>query len=117
MFVDFVRFEIRYRFRQVSTYVYFLLWFLLMFLSLSITDFGPIGNDNVKLNGPFAIGELYVQFTAFGVFVISAIFGTSILRDFRDETWQLIFTRPISKFDYLAGRWAGSMVVCTIVFS
>jgi len=117
MFLDFVWFEIKYRFRQISTYVYFLLWFLMMLFSVSTTDFGPVGNGKVMLNGPFALGLGYVQLSAFGVFVISALFGTSILRDFRDNTYQLIFTKPISKFDYLGGRWAGSMVVSAIVFS
>jgi hypothetical protein len=117
MFFDFVWFEIKYRFRQVSTYVYFLLWFLMMFFSVSTTDFGPVGNSKVILNGPFALGMMYSQLSAFGVFVISAIFGTSILRDFRDDTYQLIFTKPVAKLDYLGGRWAGSLIVSIAVFS
>ena len=42
--------------------------------------------------------------------MIAAIFGTSILRDFQRDTYQMIFTKPISKFAYLGGRWAGSFV-------
>ena len=117
MFFDFVWFEIKYRIHQISTYVYFLLWFLMMFFSVSTTDFGPVGNGKVMLNGPYALGLDYVQLSAFGVFVISAIFGTSILRDFRDDTYQLIFTKPVSKLDYLGGRWAGSLIVSILVFS
>ena len=37
----------------------------------------------------------------FGVIVIAAIFGTSILRDFQRDTYPDIFTKPVSKFAYL----------------
>ena len=46
----------------------------------------------------------------FGLIIIAAIFGTSILRDFQRDTYQILFTKPISKFAYLGGRWAGSFV-------
>ena len=49
--------------------------------------------------------------------VIAAIFGTSILRDFQRDTYQLIFTKPITKFAYLGGRWAGSFVTAVFCFS
>ena len=38
--------------------------------------------------------------------IMSAIFGPSILRDFQRDTYQMVFTKPISKFAYLGGRWA-----------
>jgi ABC-2 type transport system permease protein len=53
----------------------------------------------------------------FGTIIIAAIFGTSILRDFQRDTYQILFTKPISKFAYLAGRWAGSFVVTLFAFS
>ena len=117
MFFNFVKFEIKYRFRQISTYVYFLLWFLMMFFTVSARNFGPVGNGKVMLNGPYALATYDVQLTAFGVFIISAIFGTSILRDFREDTYQMIFTKPVSKFAYLGGRWTGSLIVSIVVFS
>ena len=53
----------------------------------------------------------------FGLIVIAAIFGTSILRDFQRDTIQILFTKPISKFAYLGGRWAGSFVATVFAFS
>ena len=40
-----------------------------------------------------------------------------MLRDFQRDTLQLMFTKPITKFAYLGGRWAGSFVTCVFVFS
>ena len=116
MFLHFLSFEIKYRLHRVSTYVYFLIWFFLTFFAVSATNFGPIGAGAVLLNGPYALATFLVQLTTFGTLIISALFGTSILRDFQQNTYQLIFTKPISKFDYLGGRWAGSLIVSLAVF-
>ncbi len=117
MFWEFFSFELKFRLKSVSTYVYFALWFFLSFLSIAAEDFINVGNDKVLLNGPFSTAILYILFTFFGVIVIAAIFGTSILRDFQRDTYQLLFTKPITKFAYLGGRWAGSFVTTVFCFT
>jgi hypothetical protein len=97
--------------------VYFALWFFLSFFSIAAEDFINVGNDKILLNGPFSTTLLQVVFCLFGIIVIAAIFGTSMLRDFQRDTYQLIFTKPITKFAYLGGRWAGSFVTTVFVFS
>jgi ABC-2 type transport system permease protein len=119
LFWEFFTFELKFRFKSVSTYVYFLVWLTFNFLSIASESFGPIGASNGKilLNGPWAniYNDIGVSF--FGVIVIAAIFGTSILRDFQRDTIQILFTKPISKFAYLGGRWAGSFVATVFAFS
>jgi ABC-2 type transport system permease protein len=119
MFWEFFTFELKYRFKSISTYVYFLLWITFNFLSVASESFGPIGSSNGKilLNGPYAniYNDIGVSF--FGIIVIAATFGTSILRDFQRDTIQILFTKPISKFAYLGGRWAGSFVATVFAFS
>jgi ABC-2 type transport system permease protein len=117
MFTDFFWLELKQRFKSVSTYVFFLMTFAMMFFSVSARDFSPIGNGKVNLNGPYALALCFVQLTAFGAILISAIFGPAILRDFQLDTYPLLFTKPISKSDYLGGRWAASFVISVLVFS
>jgi hypothetical protein len=117
MFWEFFSFEVKFRLKSISTYVYFLLWFTLSFLFVSAQDFGPMGNGKVLLNGPYASSNYCLQAGVFGIIVIAAIFGTSILRDFQRDTYQLLFTKPISKFAYLGGRWAGSFAATVFAFS
>jgi ABC-2 type transport system permease protein len=117
MFWEFFSFEIKFRMKSVSTYVYFGLWFFVSFLSIAAEDFINVGNDKVLLNGPFSTAILYILFSFFGIIVIAAIFGTSILRDFQRDTYQLLFTKPITKFAYLGGRWAGSFVTTVFCFT
>jgi len=119
LFWEFFTFELKFRFKSLSTYVYFLLWLTFSFLCVASESFGPIGagNGKILLNGPYAntFNDIYVGL--FGIIVIAAIFGTSILRDFQRDTYQILFTQPISKFAYLGGRWAGSFVATVFAFS
>jgi len=119
MFWEFFTFEIRFRIKSVSTYVYFLVWFAFSFLCVASESFGPIGSSNGKvlLNGPYANSLDDFYSCLFGVIIIAAIFGTSILRDFQRDTYQILFTKPVSKFAYLGGRWAGSFVTTVFAFS
>jgi ABC-2 type transport system permease protein len=117
MFFDFFALELKQRFKSISTYVFFLIPFVMMLFTESARDFSPVPNGKVFLNGPWALTICFVQLTAFGSILISAIFGPSILRDFQLDTYPLLFTKPISKFDYLGGRWAASFVISVLVFS
>jgi ABC-2 type transport system permease protein len=119
LFWEFFTFELRFRFKSLSTYMYFLVWIAFSFLDVASESFGPIGNSNGKilLNGPYANTYNDVGAALFGIIIIAAIFGTSILRDFQRDTYQILFTQPISKFAYLGGRWAGSFVTTVFAFS
>ena len=117
LFWEFFSFELKFRLKSISTYVYFGLWFFLSFLSIAAEDFINVGNDKILLNGPYSTSILYILFSFFGMIVIAAIFGTSILRDFQRDTFQLVFTKPITKFAYLGGRWAGSFVTTVACFT
>ena len=61
MFWEFFTFELRFRFKSISTYVYFLLWVAFSFLCIASESFGPVANANGKvlLNGPWAISLNY----------------------------------------------------------
>ena len=79
MFWEFLTFELRFRLKSVSTYVYFLLWFTFAFLSVASENFGPVGSQNGK--GPTSTEPMPIPSTIFGsclfgVIVIAAIFGT-----------------------------------------
>jgi hypothetical protein len=112
------RFEIAYRLRRVSTYVYFAIWFFMAFFSVSVRQFGPgsIGGK-VFVNSPFTIADVMSTLSIFGLVVMAAIFGTSVYRDFEQDTYQTFFTTPIKKRDYLGGRFLGSLLVTLLTFS
>jgi ABC-2 type transport system permease protein len=119
LFWEFFTFELKFRFKSLSTYMYFLLWVAFSFLNVASESFGPLGNGNGKvlLNSAYANAFNDMGAALFGIIIMAAIFGTSILRDFQRDTYQILFTQPISKFSYLGGRWAGSFVTAVFAFS
>src|SRR5580692_12906003 len=98
LFWEFFTFELKFRFKSLSTYVYFIVWLMFSFLNVASESFGPVGNSNGKilLNGPWANAYNDIGAALFGIIIIAAIFGTSILRDFQRDTYQILFTQPIS---------------------
>lgn len=118
-FREFLRFELKLRFKSPSTYVYFLMWAAFAFLCVASENFGPVSSQSgkVMLNGPWALTYDFLGACMFGMIVMAAIFGTSILRDFQRDTFQLLFTKPVSRLAYLGGRWSGSMLVTVFAFS
>src|ERR1700735_4875584 len=118
LFWEFFLFELKFRFKSFSIYVYFALWLVFSFLCVSSESFGGVasGNGKVLVNGPWANISNDISAAFFGIIIIGAIFGTSILRDFQRDTTQILFTKPISKFAYLGGRWLGSFVTTVFVF-
>ena len=115
LFCEFFSFELKFRLKSLSTYVYL--------LSGSSSAFfrRRRGLHHWQRQGAAqrAVRHHHSLFLLqlFGPIVIAAIFGTSMLRDFQRDTFQLIFTKPITKFAYLGGRWAGSFVACVFAFS
>lgn len=58
----------------------------------------------------------YLQYQAFAVgfvYVVSAC--TAVSEDLRHKTLQLYFTRPVSRTEYLGGKWLGLFMLGSIV--
>jgi ABC-2 type transport system permease protein len=116
MFLDFLFFEIKFRMRNISTYCFFALWLALTALFVASPDFF-IGPGKVLANGPYVTQMFDFIFCFYGSIIMAATFGTSILRDFQRDTYQLVFTKPITKLAYLGGRWAGSLITSLFIFA
>jgi hypothetical protein len=114
MLRHFVVFEVRYRLRQTSTWVYFGVYFALTLLLASVPHFGG-GGGKVMTNSPYALARIYVLMTSIGTLILSALFGTTVLRDYQEHMDQIIFTKPIRQSDYLGGRLLGTVLVACLV--
>ncbi len=111
-------FELQYRKERPVTYIYFGILFLVGFFTMS-SDVVSIGGGTglVKENAPTTIATMMVILSGFMMMITSAIMGVAVLRDFEHNTHSMIFTSPITKFDYLIGRFLGSFVITVFVFS
>ncbi|HYF03579.1 MAG TPA: M1 family aminopeptidase [Patescibacteria group bacterium] len=123
MFGEFFRFELKYHFSRISTYIYFVIFFALGFLAINATagafENVSVGGSSSKVfaNAPSPTFAIISIFSYFGVMIIAAIVGTAVYRDYEHNTHALFYTAPISKFGYLGGRFAGSMLVVMLIFT
>ena len=124
MFTQIFKFELLTHIKRSSTYIYFIAFFAIAFVVMSLLGanfkgFGlNISNSDVLLaNSPFVLFLLIAGISHFGIFVTMAIMGQSVLRDFDNNCHSLYFTYPISKTGYLLGRFAASISLVLIIFS
>lgn len=117
-------FELKYRSKLISTYVYFVLFFsiaLLMALAAGgafqgvVVSFG--GGSRVFVNAPMSVSSYLLFLSGFGLFIIAPSFGNSICRDFQSGMDQLIYSSPIKLKEFLIGRFVGAFAFCLFVFS
>jgi hypothetical protein len=117
-------FEFSQRLRRISTYVYFLVFFALGFLFVLMSggafpnatvDFGTGGR--VLVTSPFALNLIIMYISFFGVVVSAALAGQATFQDVENNTTAFLYTAPITKFDYLGGRFLGALAVQVVIFT
>lgn len=88
------------------------------FLAIT-TDVIRVGGaaGQVKENAPTTIAFFLIILSVIpGLLLVSAVMGVPILRDFEHKTASMMFTSPITKTQYLGGRFLGSMAITLFIF-
>lgn len=104
------RYELEYRLRSASTWLYAAFLFLVaIWMFLATADGSGFANAPERLAGGSAIVGTV------GLLVTAALFGDAAVRDFAVGMDPLLFTSPLRKIDYLGGRFVAALVVNAIV--
>jgi ABC-2 type transport system permease protein len=109
-------FELYYRLQRRATYVYFLLVFCLSFFAITSPTAkvaGAVGN--VSPNSPYVISVVFVLLPFLMTMITSAVMGFAMVRDKEHNLESILFTTRAQKFDYLFGRFAGSMTILLLM--
>jgi ABC-2 type transport system permease protein len=115
MWAAIFKFEIRYQLRQPLFYLVTFVLSVLLFIAG--TGHGPGGAvGRLHLNAPAVILEHLVKGIFLVLFLMTAFVASAAVRDFDRRTSELFLSAPISRVDYLTGRFAGTMVVCTLAY-
>jgi ABC-2 type transport system permease protein len=110
-----VAFEIRYWLRSWMLWIFFLV-IAAMFFGACSSDQITIGGalSNTYRNAPFVIEQFYAIVVFFTLLMATAFVNSAAARDFSLNTYQIIFSTPISRFDFLMGRFLGATLVSVI---
>ncbi|MBC8137497.1 MAG: hypothetical protein H8F28_16570 [Fibrella sp.] len=117
-FREMVRFELRYRAKSVTTYIFFAVLFILALAIMSVdTSFVSNRDGQSYINSPQSLDIVAVVLVSLSATMISAIAGIGIYRDFESNTHELFFSTRLTKAQYWYGRFIGSFLVTLIVYS
>jgi ABC-type transport system involved in multi-copper enzyme maturation permease subunit len=123
MLANIFLFELQQRLRRLSTWVYFVVFFVLgcMFALLSggafpggVVEFGTGGK--VLVNSPYALNSIITYISFFGIVITAAIAGQSTFQDIDSKIADFFYTAPITEFDYLGGRFLAAFMVQIPIF-
>jgi ABC-type transport system involved in multi-copper enzyme maturation permease subunit len=115
MFVDLLRFELRYWMKGLMVWIFMLILGTLVFAATSsdqVTIGGSIGNTH--RNAPFVIETFYSIMGIFSMLMTTAFVNSAASRDFQYGTHQMVFSTPMKKSHYLFGRFLGSTLIAAI---
>src|SRR5271166_4234137 len=124
MLANIFLFDLQQRLRRISTWVYFFVFFALGLLFAlmsggaipgSSVDFGTGGK--ILLNSPYALNGIITYICFFGIVITAAIAGQATYQDIDNNSAVFFYTAPITKLDYLGGRFLGAVALQVLIFS
>lgn len=114
-FREVFRFELTYQVRRFTTWLYFAALFGFAFLAIRGIYIQDARSEGTFLNAPSVI----VSATIFGgviwLLIAAAVAGEAAARDAETRMDALIYTAPISKADYLGGRFLAALALNALI--
>jgi ABC-2 type transport system permease protein len=106
-------FELTYLLKRPAVYLYALAFSALAFVSFAGTagffdpPTPPSGTPRL-LNSPHEINYILLYFNKFMLFLLPAIIGSALYRDYQTRMYTILYTFPLRKWDYLSGKFGSA---------
>jgi len=122
MFKQIFLFELKLWFKKPATYIFFLIFFgLSMLFTAAVAGLlgGSSTDSNATINSANAIAGILNSLNTdiIGAIILITIIAPAVYKDFQYNMHPLLFTKPISKFGYLFGRFSAAFLVALFVLS
>ncbi len=122
MFTTIFTFELKYWFKQPSTYIYLGLVFVVSALGSAGTSglfdsHSSIPETVYFVNSPLSFYSGYSTLNLFLIFSIPIFFGGSLYRDYKSRCHFILYTYPFSKKDYLAAKFGSAFIITSLLYT
>jgi ABC-type transport system involved in multi-copper enzyme maturation permease subunit len=107
-FREIFRFEFAYQIRRASTWLCFVVLFVFAF---GMMVGSKPSDDDVLQNAPFGIAFATVLGGAIWLLIAASVAGDAATRDVQTRMHPLMYTAPVSKAEYLGGRFLAAFVL------
>ena len=120
MFYQIFSLELKKNLKSPAFYIFFLIFFVTTMIFTLTTDpytqFMGVAHGKEWHNSPIIIAQILLRMGVIGLLFTMVLVGRSVAKDFENNIHELIFSRPISKIQYLGGRFIGSLVANLLIF-
>ena len=122
MFTTIFLYELKYWFRQPSIYIYAAL-FLLIATGSMAAQAGIFGERlavpglEPLANSPLSIHEMMAFFLKLILFLIPAIIGLSIYRDYKSNMYTLLYSYPFTRRSFLLAKFLSAFLILAGIVS
>ena len=115
MFKTFFTFELKSLLRAPLPWIFCFVFALLVF-GATASDQVQIGGSygNIWKNAPYVVQNFYAIMSLLSLLLVTAFMNTASLRDFENNTSQIIFASPVQKSGYFFGHFFGAVLVAMI---
>lgn len=116
-------YELKHSLKTRRSLLFGLIFFLFSFLIINIFAGAfdsikvAIGGENNKLNSQFILSFLFAFLNMIGVILLAVLSGKIALKDIEYNALSLSYTLPVSKFDFLAGKFMAAFITGIFVFT
>lgn len=108
---EIVQFEFRYQVSRLQTWLFFFTLTLFSFLFIRGNYIHDARNGDFFINAPFVIAAVTVMGCLIWLLVGAAVAGNAASRDIKTNIHPLVYSSPLSKFDYLGGKLLAILVL------
>src|SRR5437660_6952403 len=117
MFWQIAWFEIRFWLRSWMMWIFFLVIATLIFFATTSPDHITLGVSlsNTHYNAPFVIQNFYSIIGLFTLLMSTAFVNSAAARDFKYNSYQMVFTTAMKRRDFLLGRFICVTLVSVVV--
>lgn len=121
MFKHIFQFEFGQWFNKPLLYIYILL--MAAIAGLSMAGSGGLFDSNTAtvasitmINSPLQICMLTGAYAYLGYLLLPSIIGATLYKDFKSETYKVLYSYPFKKSDYIFGKFFSSFLIAAIIF-
>ncbi len=116
--------ELKIRYRSISSYLYFLMFFSLALL-MALASGGAFSGVSVSfgtssralVNSPLTVAYFVAFLSVFNLFIIAPVFGQAICKDFINNIDQIVFSTPLRLKNFILGRFLGATIFMLFIIS
>jgi ABC-2 type transport system permease protein len=116
MFLKIARFELRYQIKNPVFWVAAVMFLLMTFGAMASGNVQIGAGGNIHKNSPVALAQIQIILSLFFMFVTTAFVANVVVRDDDTGFGPIIRSTPITRLQYLGGRFAGAIAAAILAF-